>query len=186
MHLSFCSRPVAAICVSFLLLASPGTSQQAPAPAKPADGAKPDIKAATEEVVLDLVIRDKKGKELRDLELSDIQVFDNNNKRTIKSMRLVEGREAIEKGAKVQLDPLRQIRLVTLAFRPLGLDGRRLARSAALDLIKDQAQNVFYAVVLLNQQVNLLQDFTTDRDKLKKAIEDATSGGQNLSSLPIE
>ena len=80
MHLSFCSRPVAAIGLSFLLLASPGTSQQAPAPAKPADGAKPDIKAAIEEVVLDLVIRDKKGKELRDLELSDIQVFDNNKK----------------------------------------------------------------------------------------------------------
>ena len=74
-------------------------------------------------------------------------------------MRLVEGREAIEKGAKVQLDPLRQIRLVTLAFRPLGLDGRRLARSAALDLIKDQAQNVFYAVVLSESAGELAAGF---------------------------
>lgn len=165
--------------LSFFLLAPSGISQQPPA-AKPADAAKPDIKAGVEEVVLDLVIRDKKGKELRDLEPADIQVFDNNKKVDIRSMRLVEGREAIEKGAKVQLDPLRQIRLVSIVFRPLGLEGRRLAKSAALDLIKDQAQNVFYSVIFLNQQVNLLQDFTTDREKLKKAIEDATSGGQNL------
>ena len=179
MKLSNSSRLAMAFGLSFFLLAPSGISQQPPA-AKPADAAKPDIKAGVEEVVLDLVIRDKKGKELRDLEPADIQVFDNNKKVDIRSMRLVEGREAIEKGAKVQLDPLRQIRLVSIVFRPLGLEGRRLAKSAALDLIKDQAQNVFYSVIFLNQQVNLLQDFTTDREKLKKAIEDATSGGQNL------
>ena len=165
--------------LALFLAVSFGAAQQPPA-AKAAETPKPEIKAATEEVLLDLVVRDKKGKELRDLEPADLQVFDNNKKVDIKSMRLVEGREAIEKGAKVQLDPLRQIRLVSIVFRPLGLDGRRLARSAALDLIKDQAQNVFYSVIFLSQQVNLLQDFTTDRDKLKKAIEDATSGGQNL------
>ena len=134
------------------------------------------IRSTAEEVVLDVIVRDKKGRSMKDLTAADVEVLDNGQKREIKSFRLVEGREAVTGGARKELDPLRQVRLVTLLFERLGQNGRRLAREAALDLIKDDQQNVYYAVMVLDQQLNALQAFTTDRTKLKAAIEKATAG----------
>lgn len=137
----------------------------------------PTFKAETEEVVLDVIFRDKKGKYLTDLTAADVKVFDDGVERKVKSMRLVTGAEAVEKGARVPLDAMRQIRLVTLAFQQLGDSGRRIARDAAQNLVKgDQAQNVFYSVVAIDRQLNVLQAFTRDKEALKKAIELATSG----------
>ena len=72
---------------------------------------------------------------------------------------------------------MRQIRLVTLVFQQLGDSARRIARKAAQDLVQgEQAQNVFYSVVAIDTQLYALQQFTTDKAALKKAIEMATSG----------
>jgi VWFA-related protein len=81
-------------------------------------------------------------------------------------------------GAKTSLDPLRQIRVVTLAFDSMAeVDQRKLARTAAIDLIKgDQGTNVFFAVVVINTQLYVLQQFTKDKAALTKAIERATGG----------
>lgn len=137
----------------------------------------PAIKVTAEEVILDVIVRDKKGKPVKDLTPEEVEVTDNGIKQKITGFRLVEGREAVEKGARVPLDALKQIRLVTLVFEPLGVDARRIARQAALDLVKgNQGQNVFYAVFSIQNQLFPLQPFTTNRDGLKKAIELATSG----------
>ena len=141
-------------------------------PAKP-----PVISTTSQEVVLDLVVRDKKGKQVRDLDASSIEVTDNNEKQKILSFRLVDGNEALTKAGSTALDPLRQVRLVTLVFDRLDSEARRRCRQAALDLIKgDLGQNTYYAVVTIDQKLNALQEFTNDRDKLKTAIDLATSG----------
>lgn len=159
------------------------SAQNASAPASTDE--KPVIRAGTEEVVMDVVVRDKRGKAVTDLTAADFEVLDNNVQQEIQSFRLVEGREAIEKGAKAPLDPLRQIRLVTLAFERLGVEGRRMARMAANDLLKGlDAQNVFYSVVMVDQQLIGLQPFTSDRELLKAAIEKAT--GQASGSAYVE
>ncbi len=142
----------------------------------PVQAQQPSIRTTAEEVVLDVIVRDKKGRTIKDLASGDLEVLDNGQKREIKSFRLVEGKEAITGTGRKELDPLRQVRLVTLLFERLGQNGRRLAREAALDLIKDDQQNVYYAVMVLDQQLNALQAFTTDRTKLKAAIERATGG----------
>src|SRR5258707_15456297 len=95
---------------------------QAPAPQKPGDG--PTIRSSAEEVLLDIVVRDKKGRLVRDLEPNEIEISDDGAPQKLKSFRLVGSgdtkdpvlkarhpAEAIVGGA---LDPLRQIRLVTL------------------------------------------------------------------------
>ncbi len=144
----------------------------------------PTIKGSAEEVLLDLIVRDKKGKPVRDLAASDISVTDNGKPVEIKSFRLVEGKEAIDAGgksrAKVPLDAMRQIRLVTLVFERLGDEGRRLSRQAGLDLLKnDLGPNVFYSVFAIDRQLSALQAFTNDRDLLRQAVERATSGAYN-------
>jgi VWFA-related protein len=139
----------------------------------------PTVRTTVDEVVLDLVVRDKKGKPVTDLKPEDLRVMDNNVRQTITSFRLVSGAEAIgPTGTRTTLDPLRQVRLVTLAFESMSeADQRKLARTAALDLIKGgQGTNVFYSVVAINTQLRVLQPFTTDKAALAKAIEKATGG----------
>jgi VWFA-related protein len=132
-----------------------------------------------EEVVLDIVVRDKKGRPVTDLEPGELSVSDNGTKQTLTSFRLVRGKEAVSaQGATTALEPLRQLRLVTLAFDAIGAaDQRKTARNAALDLIKgDQGTNVYYSVVVINTRLLALQQFTNDKEALAKAIERATNG----------
>ncbi len=140
---------------------------------------KPTVKAAVEEVLLDIVVRDKKGKPVTDIKPEELTVTDNGVRQSVISFRLVAGLEAISRdGATAKLDPLRQLRLVTLAFEPLGeIDQRKTARSAAIDLISgDQGTNVYYSVVAVNTRLLVLQQFTKDKEALTNAIELATGG----------
>ena len=156
-----------------LLAAAPSALPQ------PQQQQPPTVKTSVNEVLLDLVVRDKKGKPITDLTPEELTITDNGVKQTVLSFRQVRGTEAISAtGASMPLDPLRQIRLVTLAFEPLDApDQRKLARSAALDLVKgDQGTNVFYSVVVIDTRLLVLQHFTKDHDALAKAIEKATQG----------
>ncbi len=148
-------------------------------PQQPAQPPATNIKTNVDEVLLDLVVRDKKGKPITDLTPEEIAITDNGARQSILSFRQVRGSEAVSAtGASIPLDPLRQIRLVTLAFEPLSDPGqRKLAREAAIDLVKgDQGTNVFYSVVVIDTKLLLLQQFTKDHDALVKAIEEATQG----------
>jgi VWFA-related protein len=140
----------------------------------------PAIQTNVDEVLLDIIVRDKKGKPITDLKPEDLTVLDSGAKQKITGFRLVEGAEAIsEQGARTAiLDPLRQIRLVTLAFEDMGgNDQRQIARRAAIDLIKgEQGTNTFYSVVAISTQLHVLQPFTPDKEALRQAIERATRG----------
>ena len=157
-----------------LLAAAPPAIPQQPA-AQPTT----TIKTNVDEVLLDLVVRDKKGKPITDLTPEELNVTDNGSKQTILSFRQVRGTEAVSStGAATPLDPLRQIRLVTLAFEPLSApEQRKLSREAAIDLVKgDQGTNVYYSVVVIDTRLLVLQQFTKDHNALIKAIEQATQG----------
>ena len=165
-------RPLALVCAM-------AAAQQSPQ--------QPLVKSTTEEVILDIVVRDKKGKPVTDLTPDELAVTDAGARQTITSFRLVRGAEAVAPtGETIHLDPLRQIRLVTLAFEAMSApEQRKLARSAALDLIKgEQGANTFYSVVAINTQLSVLQAFTSDKEKLSKAINLATEGvsGPKLAS----
>jgi len=142
------------------------------------------IKGGSEEVVLDVIVRDKHGKAVTDLTPADFEITDNGEKHTVKSFRLVEGAEAIgaptagaAQGERTKLDPLRQIRLVTLIYQGLDMTGRKLAREATLDLLKsDLPQNVYMAVMVIDHQLEAIQRFTNDRELLKTAVLRATGG----------
>src|SRR5690242_12461083 len=101
------------------LVCLPAFAQQPAAPAAAAQ--TPTVKATAEEVLLDVVVRDKKGKPITDLKPEELTVSDNGAPQTLTNFRLVRGAEAVSQtGATTPLDPLRQLRLVTLAFEPLG------------------------------------------------------------------
>jgi VWFA-related protein len=139
------------------------------------------IRAGFQEVLLDVIVRDKKGKPVRDLEANDIQVFDEGTRQKITGFRLVTSTDAAGRapdatGTPKGLDPLRQLRLVSLVFERLDTDARRLSRQASLEFLKTELeQNVYIAVFVIDQRLHVLQQFTNDRDVLRKAIDMGTT-----------
>ncbi len=138
------------------------------------------IQAVSEEVLLDLVARDRHGRAVRDLEPNQIEVYEDGVRQEVTSFRLVEGEapaaapETI--GRASASDVLRQISLVSLLFERLGDEGRRHAREAALDFLKSELRpNVYVAVFTSDTRLYILQRFTNDRRLLEQAADQATT-----------
>src|SRR5215831_6878540 len=74
------------------LVCSPALSQQPAAPAPVAQ--PPTVKTSVEEVLLDIIVRDKKGKPITDLKAEELTVIDNGAPQTITSFQ----REWVELG----------------------------------------------------------------------------------------
>lgn len=165
-----------------VLIGASVLSAQNQAPPAAADQAT--FKAGSEETVLDVVVRDKKGRLVMDLAQNDFTIQDNGESKPIKSFRIVQGTEAINSsGGRAQLDPLRQLRLITLVFQGGDLEAKRLGREAAMELIKGElAQNVYIAVMAIDHKLQAIQPFTNDRELIKKGIARATATVSDYSN----
>ena len=179
-------------CVSPLLIVVLALPLNAQSPASKADDAV--FKTSSKEVLLDVVVRDKKGNLIKNLKQDEVQVTDDGVKQKILSFRFRTGAEisteeaaaaapatAGAKPAEAKLNPAREIRLVTLAFDRLGSEGRKLSRQAALDILKtDGGPNLYWAVFMLDQRLSILQAYTSDRDKVSAGVEKATAASYSL------
>src|SRR5450759_2560964 len=86
-------------CLSSLTLVSISVIAAFPAPAQ--QSAAPPatvVKSTVDEVVLDFIARDKKGKPVTDIKADDLTVTDNGGKQQVTGFRLVQGAEAITQG----------------------------------------------------------------------------------------
>lgn len=151
------------------LLAQPPTSQRSQA----------TFDTQSTVVLLDVVVRDRKGRPVRDLRPEELQVFEDGQRRELTSFRLVEGQASEERVAPsaasgLQPDPSRQVSLVTMVFDKL-MDGRQLSQQAALDfLANNMERNVWVSVWTIDQRLYLRQEFTQDRYLLRQAVLKAT------------
>ena len=167
-----------------LVLAAPLASQEPPAE-KPA--APPTFRVDTGVVMLDVVVRDKKGRMVRDLRPEEVQVFEDGVKQQVTAFRFVEtgaepapvaGQATAPAPASPPAKPReKQISLVTLLFDQLGPEGRAIARKAALDFLASEARtDLWMSVFVIDRRMRLLQQFTTDRDSVRAAVDRATGG----------
>jgi VWFA-related protein len=154
--------------------------------------AAPEFRTGTAVVLLDLIARDKKGRPVRDLKPEELQVFENDQRCEIRSFRLVESEGALEPGtpaaapsateppegagerAEGQRAPLN---LVSLVFDRMSLEDSRLAEKAGRDFAEhgiDARTQV--AVFKIGAGLQLVEPFTSDKERLLQAIALATSG----------
>src|SRR2546423_8144965 len=172
-------RIVMHLTVFLLFFACLLTAQETPKAPAPQPVSEPVIRTGAQEVLLDLVVRDKKGKAVRDLSPSDLEVYDEGTLQKVTSFRLVTANDDMGLGSgaeRKQYDPMRQLRLVSLVFEGLDNESRRLTRQAALEFLKNPLeQNVYMAVFIIDQRLYVLQQFTNDRDLLRRAIDTATT-----------
>ena len=91
--------------VASLCLAAPAAPQQA----EPPSDLKRDVfRAETEVVLLDVVVRDKKGRTVRDLRADELEVYENGAKQAIGSFRFLDSRalgEAMEEAKQEGTTP---------------------------------------------------------------------------------
>ena len=133
------------------------------------------FRAETEVVLLDVVVRDKKGRTVRDLRPDEVEVFEDGEKQEISAFRLLDSAAPSPAAPAAPPDQPRYVNLVTLVFDQLGPDGRRLARQAALDLLRmPERPDLFLSVFQMSDSLRLLQQFTDEREALRDAVRRAT------------
>jgi VWFA-related protein len=182
-------RRAAAIVLGFVFGALAASSQGGPqqaAPAAPATAqeptppeAKPRFGIGTAKVVLDVVVRDKKGRPVVDLRPEEVSVLEDGVLQKVEDLKLVESAPVVPGGAPAAARPdaSRQIHLVTLVFDRLGPDGRRMAQKAAAAFLEKGLQpNTWMSVFRVDERLAMVAPFTNDRKALEKAVSLSTSG----------
>ena len=175
----FQERIIISVLASLLALGSLfAAAQEAPGGAKPAGAERQaTLHSVSEEVYLDIVARDRRGKTVRDLTPEQLEVYEDGARQKILSFRFVQEQPATEVKPKTgnESDILREITLVSLVFERLGPEGRANAREAALTFLRTElGPNVYVAVFSSDQKLYVVQPFTRDRDKLTRAVNQAT------------
>jgi len=166
---------LAAFLLSASSLEAQGQSQQDTS----GQATPPTVRSTAQEVVLDMVFRDKKGRTIRDIKPQEIHILEDGVEQTATSFQLIEGNapkaaiaENAASAAPSALDPMREIRLVTLVFEGLDLDEKRFFRQALKDIL-DMApeRNLYFSVLTVDMGLHVLQPFTTDRTLLMKLVD---------------
>jgi len=115
--------------------------------------------AASGAVVLDLVVRDKKGNPVADLRADEVELWEDGARKPFDGFRLAAG----EPGAGA--------RLVVFVFPRLSREEPILAQAAAEEFVKKQLSPGLSAAVLnVGGGLTAVQEFTSDPSALKDAI----------------
>ena len=160
------------------------------------------ITLSTSEVVLDVVVRDKKGRPVKDLAASDFEVYENGKKQEVESFRLHD-REPGPQGPSVPSppvvaedqtslhpgparNPFTGVNVVAMVFDRLDLSGTVLAQKAALKYVSSTfTPNDFAGVFSIDLTLRILEPFTNNRDLINNGIARMTpkyAGAQNAVS----
>jgi len=158
-----------AVCLCALSAQEPSKTQGAAAP-------QTAIRAPNQEVLLDVVVRDKKGRPLNDLTANNVQILDEGTPGKVLGLRMVSGADAAGLGPPNANDPTRHARLVSLVFEKLDSEERRFAREAALDFLGDDlGDSVYLAVFVADPRLRVIQPFSNDHTLVHQAVEQAST-----------
>ncbi|HEY6328205.1 MAG TPA: VWA domain-containing protein [Blastocatellia bacterium] len=148
------------------------------------------ITIGTSEVLLDVVVRDKKGKPVKDLGAVDFEIYEDGVKQDIKSFRVhqseageysatagSQGTGAAATSGRVSgpPNPFAGLGVVALVFDRLSPNARELARKAAQSYVSSIGKDDLAGVFLIDLSMKVLQPFTNNTDLLSKAVDQAGS-----------
>ena len=165
--------------------ANPSAAASPANPVPPAPGI--NIPANVQEVLVDLVARDKKGNLVRNLEPSDLEITDDGAAVKVKDLRYVTGGVAAHVQAGQQAQPAQLMRIVSLVFENVGNESARLAREAAEEMLKTAREaDIYFAVFRVSGRLRLVQPWTTDRAVVNRAVDAVTMGARNHSNFDTQ
>ncbi len=151
----------------------------------------PVVTTAAPEVLVDMVVRDKRGNFIRDLSPEEVVVTDSGTLVKILALRLVAGSSPqvtptagaiapqATNGAAVpgSAPAPTAVRLVSLVFERYDVTSARLALETVEEMLKvDTQAKLFFAVMQVNHRLRLIQTYTSDRALVRRAAALATGG----------
>ena len=146
------------------------------------------VRVRSNEVRLDIVVKDKKGRPIKDLKASDFEVLEDGTAQKVESFRFVT-REVGMSSAEVKetktnagetVTPPTPAKRSTLAvtalvFDRLSPEARSLARKAGLAYAQEgMANGGFTGVFGIDQALRTVQNFTDNAQLIKDAVEAVT------------
>lgn len=146
------------------------------------------ISFKTAEVLLDVVVKDKKGRVVKDLTAADLEIYEDGAKQEIESFRLVTrtstGKAEEKEGAPVNSINLTKgetdvgVSAIALVFDRLSQDARTRAHDAAISYVgEDSRPNDFIGVFNIDLSLKVLQNYTTENALIRQAIDKAAATG---------
>lgn len=143
-------------------------------------------------VQVDVVVRDRRGRAIRDLTVEDFKVFEDGEPQTIQSFRVV-AQDGLPQGTPVVPPPApapsaavadapppapvetapeqAQPQVIVFVFDRLSTEGRDTAHKAATRYIEaGHVDGDVVAVFAIDQALHALQDFTTEREEIEAAF----------------
>lgn len=173
----------------FLALAAlPGLAQDAPPPS----GATIRVTAA--EVSLDLVVRDKKGRQVKNLKPGDLEVYEDGVRQQVLSFRIAAGRDA-KRGAQAQAKPetaagtflpLRELNTICIVFHNID----PVTRPHAIEIVKEFIRSnlppeSYIGIFNLNEKLVPVHEFTKNRDELLASSFGGSAMSFNKASVAL-
>jgi VWFA-related protein len=148
------------------------------------------ITLSASEVLLDVVVRDKKGRIVKDLKPTDFEIYEDNVRQEVTSFRLVSReRAAVETktapkptttttatASNASREPFANISLVAMVFDRLSPNARGLAHKAAMSFVDESLQpDDEVSICVLDKSLRVVQQYTNDVQLLKQGIDRATT-----------
>ena len=162
---------------------------------KPQDD--PSIRLRATEVSLDIVVRDKKGKPVKDLTAADFEVYEDGVRQRIESFSLVsrdaapaagttKPKEGVAPRALPGTAPTRDggmSGVIALVFDRLAPQARSLARNAGMAYAQEgMVKGDYTGVFSIDQALRTVQPFTDNPELVKQAVDTATSAATSTYS----
>ncbi len=145
----------------------------------------PTIKAETRLVLVDTVVTDKKGAYIRDLTQKDFRVWEDNKEQPVKTF-------SAESDPNAPSGEQRRYLILFFDNSTMNMNDQAQARAAALKFLDGNAgANRYIAVVNFGGTLQVVQNFTTDADRLKQAVKNigfsaASPNGEVASAQPVQ
>src|SRR5205809_7151097 len=150
---------------------------------------EPVVRIRANEVTLDIVVRDKKGRPVRDLTAADFEIYEDGVRQQIGSFRFVlrqpteAGNPTIATtGGKEGPAPVPAPRdvgsagVIALVFDRLSPEARALARKAGLAYAEEGITGGgFTGVFGIDQALRTVQSYTDNMELIKQAVERVTA-----------
>jgi len=148
------------------------------------------VRIRANEVSLDIVVRDKKGRPVRDLSAADFEVYEDGVRQQIGGFRFVlrepatggittPGAASGKEGAAPRVAPPRDVAsasVIALVFDRLSPEARALARKAGLAYAEEGITGGgFTGVFGIDQALRTIQSYTDNQELIRQAVERATS-----------
>jgi len=137
---------------------------------------EPTIRVTATEVALDLVVRDKKGRQVKNVKPGDVEIYEDGVRQQLLSFRMVPGREQVSKetshnaapqsGGSTFL-PLRELNTICIVFHNID----PVTRPHAIEIVKEFIKSnlppeTYIGIFNLNEKLAVVHEFTKNREEL--------------------